>query len=116
MASLNHPTVILSAVSVVALCAESWFSWQFLRRLKKEHSGLWLRSGRRTIWTDGDLISAFTTIKFLWKREYVPESQRPEIEFCESYRTPVVVSWALAAVSVLAFFVSFFAIGWPVAK
>jgi hypothetical protein len=83
-----------------------------LRRLKREFSDLWVMSGKRTIWSDGDLISAYPTIKYLWNREYVPDSRDSEVAFCESYRLPVVVSWAAAGVSVLAFFVSLLAIGW----
>jgi hypothetical protein len=112
MVAGTHPTTALFIVFIVALCAESWFSWRFLHGLKRDCSRLWVRSGKRTIWSDGDLISAYPTIKYLWNREYVPGSRDSEVAFCESYRLPVVVSWAAAGVSVLAFFVSLFTIGW----
>jgi hypothetical protein len=113
MAAVYHPTIALFVVFIVALCAESWFSWRFLRGLKRNYEDLWVRSGKRTIWSDGDLISAYPTIKYLWNREYVPLSQASEVAFCESYRLPVVISWAAAGISVLAFFVSLLAFGWP---
>jgi hypothetical protein len=113
MSALRHPTIVAFIVFMVALGAESWFSWRFLRGLKRLHPDLWLRSGKRTIWTDGDLISAYPTVAYLWKRKYVPESRDSEMAFCEHYRLPVVVSWAAAAISVCAFFISLFSFGWP---
>jgi hypothetical protein len=110
---LTHPTIAWLAIFLVALCAESWFSWRFLRRLEKEYPRLWRRSGKRTIWTDTDLISARPTIQYLWKRKYAHKAKESEKAFCESYRLPVVLSWAAAGLSALAFFVSILTAGWP---
>lgn len=93
----------------VALCIESWFSWRFLRRLKRDFPRLWEESGRRTIWTDGDLTSAWPTIRFLWYREYEALGTGEEIAFCEKYRLPVVVSWAAAWLSAAILFTMIFA-------
>jgi hypothetical protein len=92
----------------VALCVESWFSWRFLRRLKRDFPRLWGESGERTIWTDSDLTSAWPTIRFLWYREYEALGTREEIAFCEKYRLPVVVSWAAAGLSIALFFALIF--------
>ena len=113
MVTALHPTIALLVVFVVALCAESWFSWRFLRELRTNYEDLWVRSGRRTTWSDLELISAYPTIKYLWKREYVPLSQESEVDFCERHRLPVAISWAAAVASVPAFLVSLLAFGWP---
>lgn len=89
---------------VFLVCVESWFSWRFLRTLKREFPRLWELSGRRTIWTDSDLISAWPTIRFLWYREYKAIGTPAEIEFCERHRARVTFSWAIAGISVAAFF------------
>jgi hypothetical protein len=91
--------LVTCGMFLLALCIESWFSWRFLRRLKHEFPRLWEISGRRTIWTDGDLISAWPTIRFLWRREYLATGTQEEIAFCESYRLPVILSWAAAGIT-----------------
>lgn len=88
----------------IALCVESWFSWRFLRKLKRDFPRLWEESGRRTIWTDSDLSSAWPTIRFLWRREYKGKSTREEFAFCEGYRLPVTLSWAAAWFFIAVFF------------
>lgn len=113
MVTALHPTIVLLVVFVVALCAESRFSRRFLRELRTDYEDLWVRSGKRTTWTDMELISAYPTIKYLWGREYVPLSVESEVDFCERHRLPVVISWAAAIVSGLAFLVSLLALGWP---
>lgn len=97
------------ALFFIALLVESWFSWRFLRRLKRDFPRLWEESGERTIWTDGTLIDAWPTIRFLWRREYEATATREEVAFCEEYRLPVTLSWAAAALSVAMFFVVVFA-------
>jgi hypothetical protein len=112
MATLLHPTTIAFVLFFVALLAESWFSWRFLRGVKRHYPGLWDAMGRRTIWTDGDLISAFPTISFLWSRRYESRAVDAETAYCESFRKPVVLSWAAAVFFVLLFFASLLALGW----
>lgn len=112
MAILLHPTTIAFALFFVALLAESWFSWRFLRGVRKHHPGVWDAMGRRTIWTDSDLISALPTIAFLWKRKYAKDMPAEGADFCESYRLPVVISWAAAGAFVLLFFLSLITLGW----
>ena len=114
MNALGHPTPLLFSAFVLALLAESWFSWRFLRRLQREHEAIWEASGRRTIWTDGDLVSAWGTVRFLWVRDYAKFcSTKDELRFFERFRMPVVVSWACATLTVAAFLISWMAIGWP---
>lgn len=61
MPDFYHPTGVLFVAFLLCLCAESWFSWRFLRDLRKLYPKLWLRSGKRTAWTDMDLSSALQT-------------------------------------------------------
>ncbi|HET7810940.1 MAG TPA: hypothetical protein VFL16_10220 [Steroidobacteraceae bacterium] len=112
MATLLHPTTIAFVLFFLALLAESWFSWRFLRGARKYHPDLWNAMGRRTIWTDSDLISAIPTIAFLWKRKYARTSTSEVVQYCESYRLPVVISWAAAGAFVLLFFTSLLTLGW----
>jgi hypothetical protein len=108
-----HPTPIAAILFGVALLVESWFSWRFLRQLRRDYPDLWERSGCRTIWTDTDLISAWPTIQFLWYREYEDGASPEEIRFCEKYRLPVTLSWAAAGVTVAAALLLIFTVGWP---
>jgi hypothetical protein len=98
---------------VVGVLAEGWYSWRFLRGLRRSYPNLWERSGRRTIWTDGTIIDALPTIRFLWRRDYVEHSSIDERAFCDRYRVPVIASWAFAAATVPAFLISAYTLGWP---
>ncbi len=114
MYSWTHPTITTFVAAIVFILIESWFSWRYLQQLKRNYIRLWEESGRRTIWTDGDLISAWPTIRFLWTRGYEENcSSDEEMQFFEKYRIPVVVSWALALVTALLSLASIFIFGWP---
>jgi len=106
-------TLIAGVLFFAALLVESWFSWRFLRQLRRDYPDLWDRSGRRTIWTDSDLMSAWPTIRFLWHREYAAEASSDELLFCEKYRLPVTLSWAAASVAAaILFLVLLLNVGW----
>jgi hypothetical protein len=96
------------------LLIESWFSWRFLRKLRRDYPALWEKTGRWTIWTDRDLSSAWPTITLLWNRKYDKFCSTDEERlFFEGYRNPIVFSYVAAIVGGAAFFVCFLIFGWP---
>lgn len=107
-----HPTGIATAVFVVGMLAESWYSWRFLRAIKR-YPELWAHSGYRSIATDSNLVGAWDTVRYLKNRDYLVRRVAHEIAFCEAHRKPVIYSYFLSAIGVVAFFASIFAFGWP---
>ena len=103
-----HSIVIGTAAFAVGLFLESLLSWLFLRRLRRDFPALWEHSGRRTIWTDSDFIRSWPTVKYLRDRHYLERPNPAEIDFCERYRLPVILSYAAGWVGAATFFVSFF--------
>ncbi len=94
----------LFGVFFFCLCLESFYSWQFLRGLKRDYPRLWKLTGERTIWTDGTLFGAIPTVAYLWKRKYKTYLDRNAVAFCEHYRLRVVGSWFAAGLSLVVFF------------
>jgi hypothetical protein len=113
MAWWAHPTLISVWAFLLGAVAEGWYSWDYLTKLRRTYPLLWERSGRRTIWTDGTIIDAWPTIRFLWRREYLAIANAEERGFFERYRMPMVVSWALSGIAVIAFLASVSTLGWP---
>jgi hypothetical protein len=113
MSSMSHPTIVAGFLFVIGLCAESWFSWRFLHRLKHQHEKLWAEMGFRTIWTDAGLISAYGTIKYLKDRSYSGHDNANDIKFCEAYRMPMLITYWLAWAGLALFFISIFVFGGP---
>ena len=108
-----YPTAIAFAGFLVVLCVESLFSWLFLRSLQRDFPGLWEHSGRRTIWTDSNLRSAWPTIAYLWSRRYLERTDPAEVAFCERYRLPVVISYWSAAAAAITVAIVFLVFGLP---
>jgi hypothetical protein len=108
-----NPTIEAFLLFFGLLLVESWFSWRFLQKLRRDYPNLWQKSGRRTIWTDKDLLGAWPTIKLLRDREFEKFcSTAEELRFFERYRAPVMYSYFGALVGAGLFFASFFAFGW----
>ncbi len=111
--ALFHPTIVAAGVFLLCLCAESLTAYIFLRGLRKRHPAQWRHSGQRTVWTDMDLVSAWGTIRYLQRRQYRMSADSAGRAFCERHRLPVVASYWSAVVTVILFFASLFALGWP---
>lgn len=112
MDNILHPTEIATFAFIAGLLAESWYSWRFLKGLKK-YPDLWEHTGYRSLATDSNLIGAWETIRYLKDRKYLALNNTEEIEFCETNRIPVMYSYFLGLIGVIVFFVSIFAFGWP---
>lgn len=112
MSGFLHPTGIATTLFILGLLAESWYSWRFLRRLKT-YPELWEHSGYRSLTTDGNLIGAWETIRYLKDRDYLNRNVEEEILFCEAYRIPVMASYFLAMISVALFFIAIIIFDWP---
>ncbi len=108
-----HPTAIGLYAFVLGLLLESITSWRFLRTLKSRYPELWAHTGYRTMWTDGNLIGAYPTIKYLSGRAYSDRQNPEEVSFCDSHRLPVVWSYRFAVLSVICFFAAMALYGWP---
>ena len=108
-----HPTVFTISFFMVALLAESLTSFLFLRGLKKQHPLQWAHSGERTIWTDSDLISAWGTIRYLQRREYLGSGNATGIVFCARHRPFVISTYWAAVISFALFIVLLFTVGMP---
>ncbi|MBL4619197.1 MAG: hypothetical protein JKX88_03745 [Marinicaulis sp.] len=90
-------------IFLTALFVESYFSWKFLRGLRKNFPQMWCRLGKRTIWTDADLFSAWRTIRLLSGRKYLGLGSKAAEEFCEAYRIPVIASYYAALLGAFTF-------------
>jgi hypothetical protein len=88
------PTIAAFGIFFGLLLTESWFSWRFLRKLRRDYPEAWRKTGKRTIWTDKDAWGAWPTIKLLRDRKYEKAcTTEDEIKFFERYRTPVIYSY-----------------------
>ena len=113
MESLTHPTVVALIYFLGMLVVGSAIQWTFLIKLKKHHSEQWLHAGEPTIMNNGDLVKAWPTTKYLMNKLYVDSGSRSGIDFCNSFRFPMLCGYFLTAISIPLFFLSIFIFGWP---
>ena len=109
MQEINNlfPVALTGGLFFLCLSLESYYSWRYLRGLKRQFPSMWQLAGSRTIWSDGDLMSAWPSISFLKERGYLESDDTEAIEFCEKFRRPVMTSYFSAAASIVLFFASF---------
>ena len=88
------------AVFIVCLIAESVTSWIFIRGSKKNHSVLWRHAGRPTLLGNGDLISAWPLVRYVFRRKYASIPDSGAVSFADKLRMPMVVSYVAALISV----------------
>jgi len=113
MESLAHPTAITLIYFLGMLIIGSAIQWTFLIKLKKHHTVQWEHAGKPTIVNNGDLVKAWPTTKYLMKKNYTTSGSNTGIEFCQTYRSSMIYSYFLTAVSVPLFLLSIFVFGWP---
>ncbi len=95
----------VSALFFVCLIAESVTSWIFIRGSKKKHSVLWRHAGSPTLLGNGDLISAWPLVRYVFQRRYASIGDMGAVSFADALRIPMVASYVAAMASVIAFFV-----------
>ena len=95
---------------VVSLSMESITSWMLIKGSKKHHPDLWKHAGEPTLMSNGDLISAFSLINYVWCRDYEGLNNRDAIKYADQMRLPVVLSywaaWIFALVLIYAVFLT----------
>lgn len=84
-------------------------SWRYLQGLRRDHPQTWRHGGERTIWTDGSLLAARPTIRYLRDRRYLASGDPAGIEFCERHRDAVLrgywAGWILFPAALIALLV-----------
>jgi hypothetical protein len=105
-------TVLAMSFFVVGLLAQSVSSWSAIRRAKHLHPGLWLHSGRPTLWGNRDLVRTWPLVRYYLARGYLRPSQidgetlppicDPEaLNFAEHLRLPLVIGQALGVAGIV---------------
>lgn len=92
----------------VFLMLESVTSWIFIKGSKKKHPLLWKHAGKPTLLGNGDLMSAYPLIRYIWQREYAQIEDQNAIRYADKLRYPTVLSYWLAWASIAALIVSLF--------
>jgi hypothetical protein len=108
-----HPTAIALMYFIGMLIIGSGIQWTFLIRMKKNHPEQWEHAGKPTIMNNGDLVKAWPTTMYLMKRSYNESNSSTGINFCNTYRLPMIYGYFLTAISVPLFFACIFLFGWP---
>ena len=108
-----HPFLLGGIIFGITVCLESWYSWRYLRAMRKNYPDLWVHAGRRGLKTDATLFGAWPTVKYLMARRYLERGNKAETAFCESYRPKVVGSYFLSLFGVISFFVAWAIWGVP---
>ena len=92
-----HPTSIAAIIWIVTMIAGTIYQYLFLRNLKNNHSKIWKNAGSPTIFTDGDLSSAWSTVKYMRDREYKQINDSDGILYCNEKRLGLLFwFWAIA--------------------
>ena len=94
----------------VSLTLESITSWIIIKGSKKKHPSLWKHAGRPTLLGNGDLMSAYPLIKYLWRRDYAELNDRAAVSYADRMLLPTVLTYASAVVFAVALFLSLFTI------
>ncbi|WP_445426299.1 hypothetical protein [Alishewanella sp. HL-SH06] len=113
MESITHPTAIALIYFLGMLVIGSAIQWTFLIKLKKHHPEQWQHAGTPTIISNGDLVKAWPTTKYLKQKLYKESNSSSGIKFCDLYRSPMIYGYFLTAISVPLFFASILLFGWP---
>ena len=108
-----HPFWIALIIFCILLLCESVTSWLFIRRARRQFPLLWEHAGRPTILTDGDLISAWHTNRYLLQRSYRVLDDPAARQFADRARLPVLVAYLGCWLGVIGFFASLAIFGRP---
>jgi hypothetical protein len=83
------------------LAAEGISSFRFIQGLKR-HPRMRAYFGHPTIWSEADFISAWPTIRRLYRKSYRSVADAGGIAFCGKSRTAMILSYGYGGMSVLA--------------
>ncbi|MES2319593.1 MAG: hypothetical protein V4631_19100 [Pseudomonadota bacterium] len=111
--SYLHSAALVLWLLIVTMCTGSVVQFLFLRGLRKRHSSQWIHAGCPTMWTDQSIASAWPTVRYMQKREFLGSSNACGIAFCESYRTPFVTLYWLTLATFIAIVAAFGVFGVP---
>jgi hypothetical protein len=100
-------------VFIFFLTLESITSWIFIRGSRKKHPDLWVHAGEPTLMGNGDLISAWPLVKYILFKQYRDVPDQKAVSFAEKNRMAFLLSYFSACISVLVFFLAWFAYGTP---
>jgi len=87
---------------IISLSLESATSFMLIRGSRKNHPDLWKHAGEPTLMGNGDLISAFPVINYIWRRDYAALSNTQAVAYADGLRLPTVLSYWAAWVFALA--------------
>jgi len=81
---------------VICIGLESLTSWMFIKGSQRNYPELWEHAGMPTLLGNGDLISAYALIRYLWDRDYYSVGDNQAVAFADRMRVPAVASYATA--------------------
>lgn len=93
--------ILTASIFFLCLIAESITSWIFIKVSKKRHPVLWEHAEHPTLMGNGDLMSAYPLIRYLWTRSYSEVPDRGAVAFAEKLRLPTTLSYAAAWLSII---------------
>ncbi len=96
-----------------ALIITSGLHLLFLRRLRREFPELWRDMNSPTGWSDGSMIEAFGTYRYLWDRRYEKFAPSAAFNFCESFRGPMICTYVATWLSMIFLLVATLLDYWP---
>ncbi len=109
---MNQITAIAGSLFAVAIVVETVVCLAFLHHLRVRHPRQWLHAEQPLIWQDRTVLSARSTMLYLHQREYSYSLDRDGIDYCDRYRTVMLVAYWFTAITGFAALTTLALYGW----
>jgi len=81
------------SITCISFLLEVYFSFRFLRKLKRKFPALWRDLDQPAFYFQGMLIGAWDLKQYLLKKTYLSRENQNEIRFCENYRSLMLLGY-----------------------
>ncbi len=109
---MNEITLIACILFGGAIALETVVSMTFLGRLRSRYPQLWMHAAQPPLWQDRTLLSARSTMLYLFNRDYVESLDESGIRYCNRYRALMLAAYGVTVTAGIAALVALALLGW----
>lgn len=109
---MNGITLIACLLFAGAIALETVVSMTFLSRLKSRYPQLWMHAEQPAFWQDRTLLSARSTMLYLFNRNYVESLDESGIRYCNRYRSIMLTAYGVTVIAGISALVTLALLGW----